>query len=84
VEVAEHLGYEKGDRPAARVGNNGNGATTKTVLTDSGPVTVTARRDRNGTFEKTMAPSTPAACRSNEQILSLHASGMSVRDVRRT
>ena len=41
VELAEHLGYEKGDPAGRGSGNNRNGATSKTVLTDIGAVAVT-------------------------------------------
>ena len=47
----EHLGYAKHD-PAGRDGGNcRNGARTKSVLTDIGPVEVAIPRDRDGTFE---------------------------------
>jgi hypothetical protein len=42
-------------------GNNRNGATSKTVLTDVGAVPVTVPRDRNGSFETTMVPNTRGA-----------------------
>jgi transposase-like protein len=51
VELAEHLGYEKGDPAGRGSGNNRNGSTVKTVLTDVGAVPVTVPRDRNGDFE---------------------------------
>ena len=41
VELAEHLGYEKGDPAGRGSGNNRNGATTKTVL-------ILSRRDNQG------------------------------------
>jgi transposase-like protein len=46
VELAEHLGYENGDPAGRGSGNNRNGSTTKTVLTDIGAVPVTMPRDR--------------------------------------
>jgi putative transposase len=36
TELAEHLGYEKGDPAGRGSGNNRNGSTDKTVLTDIG------------------------------------------------
>jgi transposase-like protein len=83
VELAEHLGYEKGDPAGRGSGNNRNGSTVKTVLTDVGAVPVTVPRDRNGGFEPKMVPKHARRLAGfNEQILSLYARGMSVRDIR--
>jgi transposase-like protein len=83
VELAEHLGYEKGDPGGRGSGNNRNGSTVKTVLTDIGAVPVTVPRDRNGEFEPKMVPKHARRLAGfNEQILSLYARGMSVRDIR--
>jgi putative transposase len=83
VELAEHLGYEKGDPAGRGSGNNRNGSTTKTVLTDIGAVPVTVPRDRNGSFEPKMVPKHARRLAGfNEQILSLYARGMSTRDIR--
>jgi putative transposase len=83
VELAEHLGYEKGDPAGRGSGNNRNGSTVKTVLTDVGAVSVTVPRDRNGDFEPKMVPKHARRLAGfNEQILSLYARGMSVRDIR--
>jgi putative transposase len=83
VELAEHLGYEKGDPAGRGSGNNRNGSTVKTVLTDVGAVPVTVPRDRNGDFEPKMVPKHARRLAGfNEQILSLYARGMSVRDIR--
>lgn len=70
VELAEHLGYEKGDPAGRGSGNNRNGSTTKTVLTDVGAVAVTVPRDRNGSFEPKMVPKYARRLAGfNEQIL---------------
>lgn len=83
VELAEHLGYERGDPGGRGSGNNRNGATTKTVLTDIGAVPVTVPRDRNGQFEPQIVPKYARRLSGfNEQVLSLYARGMSVRDIR--
>ena len=47
----DHLGYGKHDPAGRDGGNSRNGARTKTVLTDIGPVEVPIPRDRDGTFE---------------------------------
>jgi len=50
-EMTGHLGYEKHDPAGRGSGNNRNGTTGKTVLTDVGAVDLAVPRDRNGTFE---------------------------------
>ena len=56
VEMADHLGYEKGDSAGWGSGNNRNGSYPKTVQTDAGTVGVEMPRDRNATFEPQLAP----------------------------
>jgi transposase-like protein len=51
AELTDHLGYERGDSVGRGSGNNRNGTSPKTVLTDAGAVPVEVPRDRNGTFE---------------------------------
>lgn len=83
AELAEHLGYEKGDPAGRGSGNNRNGRTAKRVLTDIGAVEVAVPRDRNGEFEPKIVPKHARRLAGfNEQILSLYARGMSVRDIR--
>ncbi|WP_372460272.1 IS256 family transposase [Nocardia coffeae] len=83
AELAEHLGYEKGDAAGRGSGNNRNGTTSKKVLTDIGAVEVNTPRDRNGSFEPKIVPKHARRLVGfNEQILSLYARGMSVRDIR--
>lgn len=82
AELAEHLGYEKGDPAGRGSGNNHNGA-TKRVFTEAGAVEVRVPRDRNGEFEPQIVPKHARRLAGfNEQILSLYARGMSVRDTR--
>jgi putative transposase len=50
-EMDNHLGYGKHDPAGRDGGNSRNGARTKTVLTDVGPVEVAIPRDRDGSFE---------------------------------
>lgn len=82
TEMADHLGYEPGDKAGIGSGNSRNGRTRKTVLTDIGRVDITVPRDRIGTFE-------PAIVRKrqrrldglNDAVISLYARGMTVRDI---
>ncbi|MET9046037.1 IS256 family transposase [Streptomyces sp. NPDC004362] len=83
AEMTEHLGYEKPDPADRGSGNSRNGTSPKTVLTDVGAVTVAAPRDRDGTFEPRLVPKHARRLAGfNDQILSLYARGMSVRDIR--
>ena len=56
VEMAEHLGYGRGEAPPGGVGNARNGAYDKTVTTEIGEVDLRIPRDRQGTFEPTVVP----------------------------
>ena len=56
VEMAEHLGYERGEAPPGGVGNARNGAYDKTVATEIGEVELRIPRDRRGTFEPAVVP----------------------------
>ena len=51
AELTHHLGYEKGDPAGRGTGNNRNGTSAKTVLTEDGSVEIDVPRDRNGNFE---------------------------------
>jgi len=81
VEMAEHLGYEKGDRAGWGSGNNRNGSYEKSVQTDAGSVPVVMPRDRDSTFEPRLIPKHARRLSGfNELVISLVARGMSVRD----
>ena len=56
AELTDHLGYEKGDPAGRGTGNNRNGTSTKTVLTEDGSVEIDVPRDRNGSFEPQIVP----------------------------
>ena len=81
-ELTDHLGYEPGDPVGRGSGNSRNGSTSKTVLTDAGPVELDTPRDRNGSFE-------PLIVRKGQRrldgvdkaVLSLYARGMTTRDI---
>ncbi|MFE2709384.1 IS256 family transposase [Streptomyces mirabilis] len=83
VEMTGHLGYEKHDPAGRGSGNSRNGTSLKTVLTDAGAVTLAVPRDRDGSFEPQLVPKHARRLAGfNEQVLSLYARGMSVRDIR--
>ncbi len=82
AELSDHLGYEQGDPAGHGSGNNRNGTTPKTVLTDAGAVPVRVPRDRNGEFEPKLVPKHARRLNGfNDIVLSLVAKGMTVRDV---
>jgi putative transposase len=83
AELADHLGYEAGDPAGHGSGNNRNGSSAKTVLTDAGAVPVKVPRDRNATFEPQLVPKHQRRLDGfNDIVLSLVSRGMTTRDVR--
>ena len=83
VEMADHLGYEKGAPAGWGSGNNRNGNYPKTIQTDAGTVGVGMPRDRNATFEPRLIPKHQRRLSGfNELVISLVARGMTTRDTR--
>lgn len=83
-ELSEHLGYEAGDPAGRGSGNNRNGTSPKTVLTDIGAIDLDIPRDRNGTFEPQLVPKHSRRLEGfNQNIVHLYARGLSTRDIRR-
>src|SRR3954464_8749461 len=82
AEMADHLGYEAGDRAGIGSGNSRNGDGRKTVHTTAGPVELEVPRDRNGSFTPVIVPKRRRRLGNVEDmILSLYARGMSTRDI---
>src|ERR1700758_4961805 len=82
AELTEHLGYEKGDPDSRGSGNNRNGVSSKTVLTDDGEIEISVPRDRAGTFEPRLIPKRQTRFEGfDDKILSLYARGMTVREI---
>ena len=83
VEMADHLGYDRGDPAGAGSGNSRNGFTPKTVITTAGQARIEVPRDRNGSFEPQLVPKRKRRLGStSEMILSLYARGMTTRDIK--
>jgi putative transposase len=77
AEMTEHLGWEKGERPAAPTGNHRNGTSPKEVLTEVGPVGIDVPRDRTGEFEPLIVPKHARRIEGfDEAIISLYAKGL--------
>ena len=85
AEMDEHLGYEKHAKGESETGNNRNGASSKTVHTESGPVRIEVPRDREGTFEPMLVPKHARRLEGfDDKVLSLYSRGMSMREFSRT
>jgi transposase-like protein len=66
TELAEHLGYERGDPAGRGSPNTRNGRTEKTVHTDAGPVRITVPRDRAGSRPALSNTRSSPACGSQQ------------------
>lgn len=83
TEMADHLGYDRGDPAGAGSGNSRNGFTAKTVITSAGQARIDVPRDRNGSFQPQIVPKrTRRLGNTSDMILSLYARGMTTRDIK--
>ena len=83
AELADHLGYEKGDRAGRGSGNSFNGTTPKTLKTDLGEIRVDMPRDRNSTFEPKIVEKGQTHWDGfDERIIAMYAGGMTVEEIR--
>ena len=82
AELADHLGYDKGDPEASAFANSRNGTTPKTVASQVGDVPLDVPRDRDGTFTPRLVPKGARRLGGlDEMIISLYAGGMTIRDI---
>jgi len=82
AEMTDHLGYEKHEIAGRGSGNSRNGASSKTLRTDRGPMAVSIPRDRDGSFEpKIVGKHQRHFDGFDDKILSMYAGGMSVREI---
>jgi putative transposase len=83
AELAEHLGYEKGDPAGRGSPNSRNGWSSKTLATEVGDVALATPRDRQASFEPRLVPKGTRRLSGglDEMIISLFAGGMTVRDI---
>jgi transposase-like protein len=83
AELTHHLGYAPGEPKPAAQPNHRNGTTPKTVVTDDGALPLAIPRDRAGTFTPQLVPKGVRRLpRFDQNVLSLYARGMSVREIR--
>jgi putative transposase len=76
-EMTDHVGYAPYDRAGHGSGNSRNGARSKTVLTEIGPIDIEVPRDRAGTFEPVVVPKRRRRLGGvDEMVLSLSAKGL--------
>jgi transposase-like protein len=81
-ELTHHLGYPPGGTKPEATTNHRNGAGSKTVLTDEGPLPIDVPRDRDGTFEPQLIPKHARRFTGfDDKILALYARGMTVREI---
>ncbi len=82
VELTDHVGYEPHCEPPGGAGNQRNGTTPKTLITEHGTVHVDAPRDRDGSFEpKIVRKRQRRFVGFDEKILALYSRGLSTRDI---
>jgi len=82
AEMNLHLGYRPGEDKPEGQANERNGASTKTVLTEHGPVRVELPRDRHGSFAPILIPKHERRFTGfDDRIIAMYARGMSVREI---
>jgi transposase-like protein len=82
AELSHHLGYRSGETKPEGGINHRNGATSKTVLTDTGPVRVDVPRDRDSSFEPLLIPKHERRFTGfDDKIVAMYARGMTVREI---
>jgi putative transposase len=82
AELTDHLGYELGEEPAEGQPNRCKGSSSKSLITDHGPVEVELPRDREGSFEpQIVAKHQRRFAGFDDKIISMYARGMSTREI---
>lgn len=83
--IERALGAELGMHlagPDGGLSNHRNGRSSKTLLTDEGPIRIDIPRDRAGTFEPQLIPKHERRFAGfDERIVSMYARGMTVREI---
>jgi putative transposase len=81
-EIADHLGYDKGDPAGKNGGNSRNGVRAKTVLTEIGPVQLEVPRDREGSFAPQIVRKRQRRLSGVEDmVISLSAKGLTTGEI---
>lgn len=82
AELSHHLGYPPGSAKPEEAGNQRNGKSGKTVLTEDGPLRIEVPRDREGSFEPVLIPKHERRFTGfDDKIVAMYARGMTVREI---
>jgi putative transposase len=82
-EMTHHLGYAPRSAEGRNSGNSRNGKSSKSVKTDSGDVSLSIPRDRNGEFEPQLVRKHQRRLPGfDDKVLALYARGLTTRDIR--
>ena len=82
AEMTNHLGYNRHAIEGRNSGNSRNGKNTKIVKTGNGDIEIAVPRDRKSEFEPILIEKRKSHLKGlDDQILSLYAKGMTVRDI---
>lgn len=82
AELSHHLGYPAGAARPEEAGNQRNGKSAKTVLTEDGPLRIEVPRDRAGSFEPILIPKHERRFTGfDDKIVAMYARGMTVREI---
>lgn len=82
AELSHHLGYPPGAAKPEDTSNHRNGASSKTVLTEDGPLRIDVPRDRIGSFEPLLIPKHERRFTGfDDKIVAMYARGMTVREI---
>ncbi len=82
AEMADHLGYDRGESSPAGSGNEPNGSSAKTVRAEIGEVRLDVPRDRAGTFSPQIVPKHARRVDGfDEAIISLYAKELTTGEI---
>jgi putative transposase len=82
VELTDHVGYERHQEPPGGAGNQRNGTTPKTLITEHGRVPIDTPRDRDGSFSPKIVKKRQRRFEGfDDKILALYSRGLSTRDI---
>jgi len=82
AELSHHLGYPPGADKPPDAGNHRNGVSSKTVLTEEGPLRIDVPRDRHGRFAPILIPKHERRFTGfDDKIVAMYARGMTMREI---
>ena len=82
AELSHHLGYPPGADKPADADNHRNGVSSKTVLTEEGPLRIDVPRDRHGRFAPILIPKHERRFTGfDDKIVAMYARGMTMREI---